>query len=135
METTPSEVGARAEREVAYALEHAGWCVYLPHFAPHARVDLVAVRTGEVLRIQVKTGRVVRGALVFRACSNTGNAPKDYRGEVDAFGVHAPELARVFLVPIAETGIRYCSLRLEPAANGQIKGTRLAAEFELRPPG
>jgi hypothetical protein len=132
---TPSETGAQAEREVACALERCGWTVYLPVFASHARVDLVALRGDVVDRVQVKTARLVRGAVAFRVCSNTGNLPKDYRGEVDSFGVYSPDLDRVFLVPIEETATRMCFLRLGPARSGQVKGTRLAADFEVRPPG
>ena len=132
---TPSEIGARAEREVAVALERSGWHVYLPVFAAHARVDLVAVRSEQVLRVQVKTARRLGEAIVFRTCSNTANRPRDYRGEIDAFGVHSPDVDRCYLVPVEATGTRSCSLRLEPSANGQIKGTRLAADFELRRPG
>lgn len=132
---TPSEIGARAEREVAYALERAGWFVYLPVFAPHARVDLVAVSDEAILRVQVKTARSVAGSILFRTCSNTANVPKDYRGQVDAFGVYAPDLDRVYLVPIDATPTRVCTLRLGPTRSGQVKGTRLAADFELRRPG
>lgn len=135
MGLTPSEVGARAEREVAYALERSGWHVYLPMFAAHARIDLVAAREGELLGVQVKTARRLGDAIVFRTCSNTANVPRDYRGEVDAFGVYSPELDRAFLVPAADMPIRSCSLRLAPARSGQVKGTRLAADYELRPPG
>ena len=77
MVISPSEIGARAEREVAYRLERCGWHVYLPWFAPHARVDLIAVRAGELLRVQVKTARVAAAAVTFRVCSNTGNVPRD----------------------------------------------------------
>ena len=135
MRLTPSEIGARAEREVSYALERSGWTVYLPVFAPHARVDLLALRGETLLRVQVKTSRVVRGALAFRVCSNTANVPRDYRGEVDAFGVYSPDLDRCFLVPVDHTATRQCFLRIAPSANGQVKGTRLAADYELRPPG
>ena len=135
MGLTPSEIGARAEREIAYALERAGWTIYLPVFSPHARVDLVALRSAESLRVQVKSARISRGALVFRVCSNTGNVPRDYRDEIDAFGVYSPDLDRCYVVPIDATATRMCFLRLEPSANGQIKGTRLAADFELRRPG
>ena len=132
---TPSEIGASAEREVAFALERSGWHVYLPVFAAHARVDLVAVRPGQARRVQVKTARRLGDSLVFRTCSNTGNRPRDYRGEIDAFGVYSPDVDRCYLVPVEETGLRSCSLRLEPSANGQVKGTRSAADYELRPPG
>lgn len=135
MALSPSEIGSRAEREVACGLERAGWTVYLPVFATHARVDLIALRDRELLRVQVKTSRLVSGAVAFRVCSNTGNTPKDYRGDVDAFGVYSPELDRVFLVPIGDTPTRMCFLRLDPAGNGQVRGTRLAADFEVRRPG
>jgi hypothetical protein len=131
---TPSEIGARAEREVAYALQSCGWDVYLPHLAPHTRIDLIAVRPGELVRVQCKTSRIQRGVVVFHTCSNTGNVRLDYRDQIDAFGVFAPDLGRTFLVPVHEAPTRLCSLRLGPTANGQVKGTRLAAEYELRPP-
>jgi hypothetical protein len=40
---TPSEVGARAEREVATALARAGHAVFVPFFALHSRIDLVVI--------------------------------------------------------------------------------------------
>ena len=109
-------------------LERCGWEVFVPHLASHSRIDMIAVLDDKVLRVQCKTSRVLRGAIAFRTCSNTGNVPRDYRGEVDAFGVYAPELHRTFLVPVAGTASRMCFLRLHPAASGQVKGTRLAAE-------
>jgi hypothetical protein len=135
VDLNPSEIGARAEREVVYALERCGWHVFIPHLAPHTRIDVIAVRGSEVLRIQCKTSRLSRGALAFRTCSNTANVPRDYRGEIDAFGVYSPSLDRVFLVPISVTATTLCTLRLEPTASGQVKGIRLAADYELRPPG
>jgi hypothetical protein len=132
---TPSEIGARAEREVAYRLERCGYHVYLPTCAAHARVDLVAMRGPQVVRVQVKSARIINGAVAFRVCSNTANIPRDYRGEVDAFGVYSPDLDRAYLVPVEHTATRACSLRLAPARSGQLKGIRLAADYELRPPG
>lgn len=133
MDECPSVVGARAEREVTYALEHDGWDVYLPVFASHARVDLVAVRAAEFVRVQVKTSVLRKGVVVFRPYSNTGNVPRSYEGEVDAFGVYSPELHRVFLVPFEHTSARNCSLRLGPTANNQQKGVRYAGDYELTP--
>jgi hypothetical protein len=132
---TPSEVGARAEREVAYALDRCGWTVYVPLLAPHARVDLIAARGAELLRIQCKNAVLRNQAVAFRPFSNTGNVPKGYAGEIDVFGVYAPELERVFIVPADVPATTCCYLRLEPAKSGQQKGTRLAADFELRRPG
>ena len=96
---------------------------------------MIAARDGGLVRIQCKTSLVRRDVVVFRTCSNTGNVRKDYRDEIDAFGVYSPELDRTFLVPLRDTTITTCSLRLDPTANGQVKGTRLAADYELRRPG
>ena len=96
---------------------------------------MIAMRADEVVRIQCKTSRLLRGVVNFGTCSNTGNVRKDYRSEIDAFGVYSPDLDRAFLVPVIDTPTRACSLRLGPTANGQVKGTRLAADYELRPPG
>ena len=133
MPETPSEVGARAEREVAFALGRAGWDVFLPLFSPHSRVDMVALREGAALRVQCKTARLVDGVLSFRTCSNTGNSPRDYRGEVDAFGVYSPDLGSTYLVPLAGLGTRGCHLRLGPTANNQGQGVRYAHDYEVRP--
>ena len=133
MDESPSVIGARAEREAAFALERAGWHVYLPVFASHARVDLVALRGGELVRVQVKTSRLKGDVVMFRTCSNTSNVPRTYHGEIDVFGVYSPELDQVFMVPIGVTSDRTCSLRLGPTASGQQKGIRFAADYELTP--
>jgi hypothetical protein len=131
---SPSIIGARAEREVAYALERAGWQVYLPFFASHARVDLIAMRSEELVRVQCKTSRLRNGALVFRTCSNTGNVPRRYDGEIDVFGVYSPELDKVYLVPSANVpASEWCYLRVQAAANNQRVGIRYAADYEVTP--
>ncbi|MFP3906743.1 MAG: group I intron-associated PD-(D/E)XK endonuclease, partial [Acidimicrobiales bacterium] len=95
-------------------MSKAGHDVFLPLLAPHSRVDLVADVRSKLLRIQVKSARIVRSAVVFHSCSNTGNVPKDYAGDVDAFGVYSPALHTCYLVPIADAPSRACSLRLAP---------------------
>ena len=131
MDSTPSEIGARAECQVAYALMSAGWAVYVPLFSSHGRVDLVALRDNVISRIQCKSARVSGRILEFRTCSHTGNQPKSYEGEVDAFGVYSPELGATFLVPIDGLGGRGCYLRLGPTANNQSKGVRYAADYAV----
>jgi hypothetical protein len=131
---TPSEVGARAEFAVATALVTAGKLVYLPIFGAHSRVDLVFEDDCGLYRVQCKTSRLVRTALMFRTCSNTGESPKDYRGEVDLFGVYAPELGQVYLVPVDHVPTRYGSLRIDPPRNAQVKGVRWARDYLLGVP-
>src|SRR5205807_4450693 len=129
----PSAVGARTELAVAMALVRAGWHVYQPFFSPHSRVDLVVDGDAGLRRIQCKTSRLSGDVLVFSTCSNTGKLKKDYRGEVDLFGVYSPELETVYLVPVEHTATRACSLRLAPARNGQTRRVRFAADYLVRP--
>lgn len=133
---SPSQIGATAEREVAYALERSGWSVFLPFFAAHSRIDLIAVGpSGAATRVQVKTARLGQDGtvVVFRTCSNTRNLPATYDGEVDAFGFWCPELQRAYLVPIDDAPSRGGHLRLTPAANNQTHGVRFAADYEIVP--
>lgn len=133
MNGTPSQVGARAECEVARALLSAGWEVYVPLFSAHARADLVALRDDETVRVQCKTARLVKGVVSFRTCSNTNHQPRSNHGEVDAFGVYSPDLLTAYLVPLDGLGDSGCHLRLGPTANNQSKGIRFAADYEIRP--
>lgn len=130
----PSVVGARAELAVATALVRAGHEVYTPFFSAHSRVDLIASKGGQVLRLQVKNGRLVRNAVEFRTCSTTGQVHVGYRGEVEAFGVYCPELGLVYLVPIDHVPLREARLRLEPPLNNQQRGIRWASDYVVGPP-
>lgn len=119
---------------MASALVRAGLTVYLPAFGGHARVDLVYDDGGRLVRVQCKSGRVANGALTFRTCSNTANRPQTYDGEIDEFGVYAPTLDRVYLVPAGDLPTRRAYLRLTAAKNGQQEGVRWASDYVLGPP-
>jgi hypothetical protein len=131
---SPSEIGAVAEREVATALAVSGWTVFLPLFCAHSRVDLVIGNGDGFFGVQCKTSRLVDGAVAFRTCSNTANRPKDYRGEVDYFGVWSPELRQAYLVPVEAAPLRLCSLRVSPARSGQVRNTRAASDYVIGRP-
>jgi len=119
---------------VANALHRAGWDVWTPLFAAHSRIDLLAVGTAGVQRIQCKSASIRPGGVFFRTCSNTGNHPVDHRGQVDAFGVYSPSLDAVYLVPIDDVPRRGALLRLEPTRNGQMAGVRWAADYLVEGP-
>jgi PD-(D/E)XK endonuclease len=134
MDHRPNEIGLRAELEVATACARAGMAVYVPLLDGHGRVDLVVERNGLLLRVQCKSARMDGDDVVyFRTCSNTANIPRTYDGEIDVFGVYAPVIHKVFLVPAEALPSRICHLRLGPTRNGQQKGIRFAADFEVRP--
>jgi hypothetical protein len=131
MGDTPSEVGARTELAVALELARAGKLVYAPLLSSHGRVDLLYEDADGFHRVQCKSARLLNDTLFFLTCSNTRNIPRDYRGEVDVFGVYSPDLDEVFIVPVDEAPIRGCTLRLGPARNGQSKLVRWAADYRL----
>ena len=62
----------------------------------------MAIGDTGLLKLQVKTSQLGDGFLRFATCSHTGKQQKDYRGQVDAFGVYSPELHLVYLVPVDE---------------------------------
>lgn len=119
---------------VASGLQRAGYDVFVPLFAAHSRVDVIASGPSGLVRVQCKTARLGRGALFFRTCSNTANIPLDYRDQIDAFGVYSPDLDRIYLVAVDEVSLRGCHLRVEPPRNGQGAGIRWAADYLIGPP-
>jgi hypothetical protein len=131
---TPSEVGGRAELAIAAALRLAGKRVYLPFFASDSRVDLVYEDDDGFHRAQCKTSRLLGDVISFCTCSNTKNVRKDYRDDVDVFGVYSPERDEVFLVPVSDVPARAGYLRLRPTRNGQQKGIRWARDYLLASP-
>jgi hypothetical protein len=141
----PNRIGAISEAKVLLALTEAGYLVLAPCVAV-GPYDFVIDDGERFSRVQVKTGRLFRGAVCFRphrlraAKKETGwkRRVKDYRGEVDLFGVYCPDNESVYLVPIdVVPGPAICTLRVRPAKNNQSKRVRWAKEYlvvPLQPP-
>lgn len=127
MELTPSAIGERAEAAVLHALVQHGYDVYLP-FGGSGRCDLVFEDGERLQRVQCKNGRLVGDVITFRTSSNTNNAPRDYAGQVEYFGVYCPALGTVYLVPADIGTTRACQLRLTEPRNGQRKGIHRASD-------
>ena len=127
---TPSEVGERAEAALIDALVQRGHTVFLP-LGGSSRVDLVFQDENGLHRVQVKAGVERDGAVAFATCSNTNDAPKDYRDDVDFIGVYCHTLRAAFLVPVAGLPLRGGRLRLTSTRNGQRQGIRWAEQFRL----
>jgi hypothetical protein len=133
--THPVDVGDRTEAIVIAALIRLGYRVLRP-LSANQRYDLVLDLDGEFLRVQCKTGRLRKGAVVFsaRSCRSNRNRTyvRSYTDEADVFMVHCPETDRIYAVPVGESGVlKAASLRVTAPANGQTKGIRWAADHEL----
>ena len=128
--------GDLTELEVALALMRSGRTVLRP-ISTGLRYDLAIDQgDGEFTRVQCKTGRLRGGVIVFRLAMFDTRRPSGapYHGEIEAFGVHCPEVGRSFLIPMSELGTmrNLACLRVAPARNGQVKGIRDAARYEIR---
>ena len=128
-------IGDRAELAVMAALSINGYLISIP-FGENHRYDLIAERDNRLQRIQVKNGRLRRGAIVFACYSSHshrgGPACRPYAGEVDAFGIYCPDNHGVYLVPAAALAATLRPhLRVVPATNGQSRKLRWAQDYLL----
>jgi hypothetical protein len=133
----PKDVGDESTLAIMLALRLQGYAIHLP-FGENTRYDLVTDDGRALRRVQCKTGRLRKGAVIFATCSSyahhksAAEPRRDYHGQVDEFAVFCPELGTVYLIPIADLPVRTeGALRVEPPANRQVKNIRLAAAYEI----
>jgi hypothetical protein len=131
----PRVVGDKTTLAVMAALYEAGYDLYTP-FGENTRTDLVIERGGELLRVQIKSGRLRRGTVQFACCSTYGHHPapalvrRSYHGEIDAFGVYCKETRGVYLIPIADIDNNTAVwLRVDEPKNKQRDRIRWAADY------
>ncbi len=125
-------IGELSELIVALRLAQAG-CLVAKPFGESSRYDLI-IDDGSVLyRVQVKTGRLRNGVILFKTYSThshrRGVACKPYTNQIDFFGVYCPALDSVYLVPIGDTAPLSGSLRVYPTKNGQYSHVRWAHPY------
>jgi hypothetical protein len=92
--------------------------------------DLVAVRpgAGELIRIQVKSGRIRKGAVTFNTTSTDhGNGRQTYIGRADVIAVHLAQTEEIFVLPVEDCPSFMGRLRLTPTRNNQVRRVRFAA--------
>ncbi len=126
-------VGDISEANVMAALLEAGYSIAVP-FGENQRYDLIAERDGMFLRVQVKTGRLRNGVILFNGYSShshrKGVSCRRYAGDVDLFGIYCRQNETVYLVPIADVRLKG-SLRVVPTANAQREKIRWADQYRV----
>jgi PD-(D/E)XK nuclease superfamily protein len=133
----PKDVGDRSTLAVMFGLRACGYELYVP-FGENTRCDLIADDGSRLLKVQCKSGRLRRGAIIFKVCSSYAHhrsparPERDYHGQIDVFGVYCHDTNAVYIVPIEQVGTHQASLRVQAPRNGQRKGIRLAADYEIR---
>ena len=127
-------VGDFSELSAIYALARAGYLVSVP-FGENRRYDLIIDKNNVLSRVQVKTGRLHSGSIVFNCFSSHlhrgGVACRRYTGEIEYFAVYCPEIDEVYLVPIEDLNVLKGHLRISPSRNRQVKGVRFASQYKV----
>jgi hypothetical protein len=127
-------IGQLSEIMVMAALARAGYLVSVPFGEDH-RYDLVVEKDGVLSRVQVKTGRLRKGAIVFSCYSShthrDGPSCRPYVNEIEFFGVYCPELDSAYLVPIEDAARLSGALRVDTPRNGQTRKVRWASPYLL----
>ena len=128
-------IGDLSEIMVLGALIRAGYYVSIPFGEDH-RYDLIAEKDDVLYKVQVKSGRLRKGAILF-ACysshSHRGGGMRRYTGEIDMFGVYCADVDAVYLIPAEDVTAWSWSLRVESPKNGQTKKVRWASRYLLGP--
>jgi len=129
------DVGERTEAVILAELVKRGLRVLAPYGTNH-RYDLVIDAEGRFLRVQCKTGRLRDGVIKFNTVSVRTNTRQVYTtpydaDQIDLFLIYCPDTDGVYAVDVDEATSSHRSLRVNPAANGQAKGIRWAADHEL----
>jgi hypothetical protein len=133
----PKEVGDRSTLAVMLGLANSGYSILLP-FGENTRYDLAVDDGKRLSRVQCKTGRLRGGAVWFKTASTYSHHPRpralsrSYHGEIDYFGVYCPDNGAVYLIPFDVAPNRSsAALRVERSLNGQVRGIRHAADYEI----
>lgn len=130
----PAEVGVIAEAYVQARLVELGYEVYVP-IGHGTRADLVYKdpSRGRLIEVQVKTGRMLNGCVVFQTCSINGFTGKktSYQGQLDEFMVWCPATRKVYRVPVSECGVSSAALRVDTPKGGSKSTIRWAKDYEL----
>lgn len=130
---SPKEIGDTAVAGVLASLLKRGYAILLP-FGDSQRYDLVLDKEGRFFRIQCKSGRVRNGCIRFNTSSTEWykkHQRKNYKGQVDFFGVYCPEIDKSYLVPVEIIGETQGLLRISPTKNNQTRFIRWCNEFEI----
>jgi hypothetical protein len=126
-----AETGNATEAAVLNAFVERGFDVLLPFGGGHA-FDLVVHVDGRFLRVQCKTARQRGGCLAFNSrTTDHGRGRLPYDGLADLFGVFAASTSGVYLVPVRAASTYISHLRTEAPLNGQRRGVRFAADYDI----
>lgn len=106
--------------------------MFIPFGEGHPFDLVLHLETRKVLRIQCKTARYNKGCILFNSRSTDhGQGPQSYAGLADLFGVFAPALRQIYLIPVTDLPGLEGRLRVDPTLNNQRRLIRWADRYEI----
>ncbi len=130
-------IGTLGEAAVIYRFSQLGFRVSIP-FGENTPYDLIVESLdARLFRIQVKTGRIRSGVLLFNAVSShqhRGRPSTRYDGRIDAFAIYSPSDGHCYLIGVDDVAVRGDKgcLRIEPTLNNMQRGIHWAHTYLLR---
>jgi hypothetical protein len=111
----PKAIGEVSEAVILAHLVKEGKTVLVP-FGNNQRYDLGVEENGRLTRIQVKTGKLRRGCVVFSTSNGNPITKKKrgYKGQIDEFMVYCPQNGEIYRVPVDDVGETSVLLRVDP---------------------
>lgn len=116
-----------------------GWTVSVP-VGDCDRYDCIIDRGSGLERVQIKTGKMNDGAIVFSTCSSSYHVPEgcrtkhlkhSYRGQIEHFGVYCPQTGKCYLIGVDSVGEKEARLRVEATKNAQSQNIRWAKDWVI----
>jgi len=120
----------RGNAAVLNALIRADLSVLVP-FGEGCPYDLMVDTGLEQIRVQVKCGRVRNECIEFDSAATDQGRGRQDRARADVFGVHVPQLDRVFIVPVSECARFRGYLWLTAARNNQQRRVKYASDYAV----
>ena len=120
--------------QVVAELVRRGFEVLLP-VGDSLRYDVTVDLGFQFRRIQIKTGRIRNGVLMFGTSSvnyEQGRlVHRHYREGADDFIAYEPQTREFYGISVKDASLGRVYLRLRPSANNQVRKIRLAADYTL----
>lgn len=129
---TSDRKGHLSEQKIIARLVELGFDVAVP--ICKCRYDLVIDDHTRLVRAQCKTARLLaNGCLTIPSQGKMSRNGKycSYRGQAEVFLIYYPGNDKVYQIPVNEVPAGYISLRMNPVRNNQLKGIRMAVNYEL----
>lgn len=127
-----SAVGELSESRILAFLLDRGFSISIP-WGNTQPYDLILDAKGRLWRVQVKTGKLLRGSVIRFNCHSKkrDGTAVSYHGRADLYAVYCPQDGQVYIVPVDAVGITKMQIRTAPAKNKQRSGIRASAQYSL----